>query len=43
MSVCISIDIPEDLHEALRLRAASEQTSIRSLVIGATHAPVVLI
>jgi hypothetical protein len=35
MSVRTTIDIPEDLYETLRRRAASEQTSIRSLVIGA--------
>jgi len=35
MSVRTTIDIPEDLYEVLRRRAASEQTSIRSLVIGA--------
>jgi hypothetical protein len=33
MSVRTTIDIPEDLNLALRRRAASEGTSIRSLVI----------
>jgi hypothetical protein len=32
MSVRTTIDIPEDLYETLRRRAASEQTSIRSLL-----------
>lgn len=35
MSVRTTIDIPDDLYEALRHRAAGEQTSIRSLVIRA--------
>ena len=35
MSVRTTIDIPDDLYEALRRRAASERISIRSLVIGA--------
>ncbi len=30
-----TIDIPEELYEPLRRRAASDKTSIRSLVIGA--------
>jgi len=29
------IDIPDDLHAALRLRAAAEGASIRSLITGA--------
>ena len=35
MAIRTTIDIPEDLYEPLRRRAASEKTSIRSLVIGA--------
>jgi hypothetical protein len=35
MSVRTTIDIPDDLYETLRRRAASEHTSIRSLVIDA--------
>jgi hypothetical protein len=35
MSVRTTIDIPDDLHEELRRRAAAEHTSIRSLVTGA--------
>jgi hypothetical protein len=35
MSVRTTIDIPDDIYEALRRRAARERTSIRSLVIGA--------
>ena len=35
MSVRTTIDIPENLYEPLRRRAASEKTSIRSLVISA--------
>ena len=31
----VTIDIPEDLYEALRWRAGSERTSTRSLAIGA--------
>jgi hypothetical protein len=38
MSVRTTIDIPDDLYEALRRRALSERTSIRSLVIGAVEA-----
>jgi hypothetical protein len=32
MSVRTTIDIPDDLHAALRRRAAAEHTSIRSLI-----------
>jgi hypothetical protein len=32
MSVRTTIDIPDDLHAALRRRAAAERTSIRSLI-----------
>jgi hypothetical protein len=32
MSVRTTIDIPDDLHAALRQRAAAEGTSIRSLI-----------
>ena len=35
MSVRTTIDIPDDLHAELRLRAAAEGTSIRSLITGA--------
>ena len=35
MSVRTTVDIPDDLYETLRQRAASENTSIRSLVIAA--------
>jgi hypothetical protein len=35
MSVRTTIDIPDDLHAALRQRAAVERTSIRSLITGA--------
>jgi hypothetical protein len=35
MSVRTTIDIPDDLHAALRQRAVAEGTSIRSLIIGA--------
>jgi hypothetical protein len=35
MPVRTTLDIPEPLHEELRQRAASENTSIRSLVISA--------
>jgi plasmid stability protein len=35
MSVRTTIDIPDDLHAALRQRAAAERTSIRSLITGA--------
>jgi hypothetical protein len=35
MSVRIMIDIPDDLHGMLRLRAAAEGVSIRSLITGA--------
>lgn len=35
VSVRTTIDIPEDLYEALRRRAGSARTSMRSLVIGA--------
>ncbi len=35
MSVRTTIDIPDDLHAALRKRAAAERTSIRSLITGA--------
>jgi len=35
MSVRTTIDIPDELYAALRRRAASERTSIRSLVVGA--------
>jgi hypothetical protein len=35
MSIRTTIDIPEDLHQVLRRRAASEKTSIRCLVIHA--------
>jgi hypothetical protein len=35
MSVRTTIDIPDDLHAALRRRAAVERTSIRSLITGA--------
>jgi len=37
MSVRTTIDIPDELYESLRRRAASERTSIRSLVIGAVE------
>jgi hypothetical protein len=37
MSVRTTIDIPDDLYESLRRRAASERTSIRSLVVGAVE------
>jgi len=33
MSVRTTIDIPDDLYDMLRRRAASERTSIRALVI----------
>jgi len=35
MSVRTTIDIPDDLHAALRRRAAAEGASIRSLITGA--------
>ena len=35
MSVRTTIDIPDDLHHALRQRAAAEHTSIRSLITAA--------
>ena len=35
MSVRTTIDIPDDLHDELRRRAAAERTSIRSLITGA--------
>ena len=35
MSVRTTIDIPEELHAALRKRAAAEHTSIRSLITDA--------
>jgi len=35
MSVRTTIDLPEDLHNALRRRAAAERTSVRALVVGA--------
>jgi plasmid stability protein len=35
MSVRTTIDIPDDLHAALRQRAAAERTSIRSLITDA--------
>jgi hypothetical protein len=35
MSVRTTVDIPDDLHAALRQRAAAERTSIRSLITGA--------
>jgi hypothetical protein len=35
MSVRTTIDIPDDLHAALRQRSAAERTSIRSLITGA--------
>jgi len=35
MSVRTTIDIPDDLHTALRQRAAAERTSIRSLITDA--------
>jgi hypothetical protein len=35
MSVRTMIDIPDDLHAALRLRAVAEGASIRSLITGA--------
>lgn len=35
MSVRTTIDIPDELYEALRRRATIERTSIRSLVIAA--------
>jgi len=35
MSVRTTIDIPDDLHAALRRRAAAERTSILSLITGA--------
>jgi hypothetical protein len=35
MSVRTTVDIPDDLHAALRQRAAAEHTSIRSLITGA--------
>jgi hypothetical protein len=37
LSVRTTIDIPDNLYEALRRRAASEKTSIRSLVLGAVE------
>jgi hypothetical protein len=37
MSVRTTIDIPDGLYDVLRRRAASEKTSIRSLVIGAVE------
>jgi hypothetical protein len=36
MSVRIKIDIPDDLHAALRERAAPERTSIRYLITRAS-------
>ena len=35
MSVRTTIDIPDDLHAALRQRAAAQRTSIRSLITSA--------
>ena len=35
MSVRTTIDLPDELYEALRKHAASENTSIRSLVVAA--------
>jgi hypothetical protein len=35
MSVRTTVDLPDDLHAALRRRAAAEHTSIRSLITGA--------
>jgi hypothetical protein len=35
MSVRTTIDIPDDLHTALRRRAVTERTSIRSLITSA--------
>jgi hypothetical protein len=35
MSVRTTIDLPDDLHAALRQRAAAQRTSIRSLIAGA--------
>ena len=35
MSVRTTIDIPDDLHVALRQRATAERTSIRALITGA--------
>jgi hypothetical protein len=40
MSVRTTIDIPDDLHAALRQRAAAERTSIRSLITGAIETTV---
>jgi plasmid stability protein len=37
MSVRTTIDIPDDLHAALRQRAAAEHTSIRALITGAVE------
>jgi len=37
MSVRTTIDIPDDLHAALRRRAAAERTSIRSLITSAVE------
>jgi plasmid stability protein len=37
MSVRTTIDIPDELHAALRQRAAAEHTSIRSLITGAVE------
>jgi hypothetical protein len=38
MSVRTTIDLPEELYEALRQCAASEHSSIRSLVVAAIEA-----
>jgi plasmid stability protein len=40
MSVRTTIDIPDDLHAALRQRAAAERTSIRSLITDAIESKV---
>jgi hypothetical protein len=38
MSVRTTIDLPDELYEALRKQAAGENTSIRSLVVAAIEA-----
>jgi plasmid stability protein len=40
MSVRTTIDIPDDLHAALRQRAAAEHTSIRSLITSAIESKI---
>jgi hypothetical protein len=37
MSVRTTIDLPDDLYELIRRRAASDRTSVRALVVGAVE------